>query len=180
MPLLDKKIAHYIFIKNLYVGGHFIKNKRWAQESKTNEEKNDEKKREVTNEKKMNTHTQPKKKELKSRRRAEEVIEERRKRKKKSNEGNDRNQNTLWTLEEDILVQNSRAFCFHFLFTLLSILEILIFGRSKEKIVGPHYFPHPSPPNQRLSPIFSFPFFILPKIHSTKHSLGRKKSPRIN
>ena len=81
MPLLDKKIAHYIFIKNLYVGGHFIKNKRWAQESKTNEEKNDEKKREVTNEKKMNTHTQPKKKELKSRRRAEEVIEERRKRK---------------------------------------------------------------------------------------------------
>ena len=62
MPLLDKKIAHYIFIKNLYVGGHFIKNKRWAQESKTNEEKNDEKKREVTNEKKMNTHTQPKKK----------------------------------------------------------------------------------------------------------------------
>ena len=62
MPLLDKKIAHYIFIKNLYVSGHFIKNKRWAQESKTNEEKNDEKKREVTNEKKMNTHTQPKKK----------------------------------------------------------------------------------------------------------------------
>ena len=137
-------------------------------------------------------HTQPKKnwcfwlkrkeEELKSRRRAEEVIKERRKRKKKkkSNEGNDKNQNTLWTLEEDILVQNSRAFCFHFLFTFLSILEILIFGRSKEKIVGPHYFPPISPPNQRLSPIFSFPFFILPKIHSTKHNLGRKKSPRIN
>ena len=46
MPLLDKKIAHYIFIKNLYIGGHFIKNKRWAQEFKTNEEKNDEKKKE--------------------------------------------------------------------------------------------------------------------------------------
>ena len=121
-----------------------------------------------------------KEEELKSRRRAEEVIKERRKRKEKSNEGNDKNQNTLWTLEEDILVQNSRAFCFHFLFTFLSILEILIFGRSKEKIVGPHYFPPLSPPNQRLSPIFSFPFFILPKIHSTKHSLGRKKSPRIN
>ena len=41
----------------MYIVGHFIKNKRWAQESKTNEDKNDEKKREVTNEKKMNTHT---------------------------------------------------------------------------------------------------------------------------
>ena len=56
MPLLDKKIAHYIFIKNLYIGGHFIKNKIWAQEPKTNEEKM-MKKREVTNEKiEKNTH----------------------------------------------------------------------------------------------------------------------------
>ena len=46
MPLLDKKIAHYIFIQNLYIGGHFIKNKRWAQESKTNEEKKMMKKKE--------------------------------------------------------------------------------------------------------------------------------------
>ena len=46
MPLLDKKIAHYIFIKNLYIGGHFINNKRWAQESKTNEEKKMMKKKE--------------------------------------------------------------------------------------------------------------------------------------
>ena len=28
MSLIDKKIAHYIFIKNLYINGHFIKKKK--------------------------------------------------------------------------------------------------------------------------------------------------------
>ena len=137
------------------------------------------------------THNQKKKKnrcfwlkrkeeELKSRRRAEEVIEERRKRKKKSNEGNDRNQNTLWTLEEDILVQNSCAFCSHFLFTFLSILEILIFGRSKEKIVEPHYFPPLSPPHQRLSPISLFLFSSSLKSTQPNIAWEEKKSPHIN
>ena len=55
MTLLDKKIAHYIFIKNLYIGGHFIKNKRWAQEPKTNEEKM-MKKKEHTHQKKKNNN----------------------------------------------------------------------------------------------------------------------------
>ena len=26
MSLIEKKIAHYTFIKNLYINGHFIKN----------------------------------------------------------------------------------------------------------------------------------------------------------
>ena len=49
MPLIDKKISHYIFI---------LKKKRWAQESKTNGGKKwrtmreREREREVTNEKK--------------------------------------------------------------------------------------------------------------------------------
>ena len=52
MPLIDKKISHYIFILK--------KKKRWAQESKTNggkkwrtmREREREREREVTNEKK--------------------------------------------------------------------------------------------------------------------------------